>query len=57
MAFVSKQYQEDVAMSDNDLSDSYNDVFTLTVGADDLRPDSSAQFTLSEVEWGQNGKH
>lgn len=47
MAFVSKQYQEDVAMSESEQNDSCNDVFTLTTGAADPRPDSSTQFTPS----------
>ena len=34
-------------MSENEQNDSYNDVFTLTAGAADPRPDSSTQFTPS----------
>ncbi len=44
-------------MSENEQNDSYNDVFTLTAGAADSRPDSSAKFTLSEAERGRNGKN
>ena len=41
-------------MSENEQNDSYNDVFTLTAGPTDSRPDSSAKFTLSEAEQGRN---
>ncbi len=40
-------------MSENEQNDSYNDVFTLTAGAADPRPDSSASVRMTKIQKGK----